>query len=69
MPPPGVSSPGPFVIRPSSGPPGGRILAIVPPLKVAKFEERVLYKYGPAQVGIDDQFIFPPFIVSPFVLG
>ena len=54
MPPPGVSSPGPFVIRPSSGPPGGRILAIVPPLKVAKFEERVLYKYGPAQVGLDD---------------
>jgi hypothetical protein len=29
----------------------------VPPLKFAKFEERVLYRYGPAQVGLDDLLI------------
>lgn len=68
MPPPGVSLPGPFVTQPSSGPPGGHALAVVPPLTVAKFEKRVLYKYGLAQVGIGDLFWFPPFFTSPFLL-
>jgi hypothetical protein len=69
VPPPEVSSPGLVVTQPSSGTPGGHALAVIPPLKVAKFEERVLYEHGPAQVGIGDLVWVPPFITSPFVLG
>jgi hypothetical protein len=54
VPPPGVSSPGLFLTQPSSGTPGGHVLADIPSLKVAKFEERVLYEHEPAQVGIGD---------------
>jgi len=34
--------------------------------EVVKFEKRVLYKYGLAQVGLDDRF-HPPSFISPFV--
>ena len=33
------------MLQPSSGPPGGHALADIAPLKIAKFEERVLYWY------------------------
>jgi len=51
VPSPGVSLPGPFVTPPSSGPSGGDALAAYLRGKVAKFEQRFLNRYGPAQVG------------------
>ena len=42
--------------RPLSGPPGGDDPSCVPPLKITKFEQEVLYKHGLAQVGFSFSF-------------
>ena len=64
MPSPEISLPGPFETAPSPD------LPVEPPwlrtfAEAAKFEQRVLYRRGPAQVGFD--FVCPPFFTSPFI--
>ena len=53
VPSPKVIPPGPFDTLPSSGIPVGNALAAYP-RPVARFEQDVLYRHGPAQVGFDD---------------
>jgi len=67
VPPPKVILSGPFDTPPSSGIPVGDALAAYP-RPFARFEQDILYRRGPAQVGFDVAlaiiFSFP--YVSPF---
>ena len=64
MPSPGVSLPGSFAADPSPDPRWDDP-SCVPLLKIAGFEQRVLYKHGPAQVGFSFSFaLLSSFTVS-----
>jgi len=67
VPPPKVILPGPFDTSPSSGSPVGGALAAYP-RPDARFEQDVLYRRGPAQVGFDVAFaiILSFLYISPF---